>query len=71
MIPSECACARATAKEAVAGRLADVGMEDLDGDVALVPDVAREIDGRGMTVTDLANQLIAVLEARDQRGWYG
>ena len=37
-----------------------LGMQDLDGDLALVPDVGREEDGRHAALSELALDRVAV-----------
>ena len=41
-------------------RRAKIGMQDLEGDVAIVLDVVREVDGGHATLTQLALDPVAV-----------
>ena len=44
----------------------ELRLEDLDGDPALVPDVAREVDGGHSALADLALELVAIGEHHRQ-----
>ena len=49
-----------------AERRAEVGVQDLDGDVAVVLEVVREIDGRHAAGAELALDAVAIGERRSQ-----
>src|SRR6266850_428726 len=66
-IPMPCACVRASSTSwrirAVSVRGSRFGMEDLDGDGAIVLDVVREKHGRHATAPHLALELVGATES--------